>query len=115
MPPGRQAWQGCEACAMEPALILFNTVNPNRAEGAVTKPDGRGAGQRPTVFGNRVPRLIMSGGGFTNKELFDRYIHEQDSAAFRDLVSRYGPAVRRVCCGVLADVHEAEDAFQATF
>jgi RNA polymerase sigma factor (sigma-70 family) len=59
--------------------------------------------------------MIMRGGGSTDKELLDHYIHERDSAAFGELVVRYGPAVRRVCRGVLADAHEAEDAFQATF
>ena len=56
-----------------------------------------------------------AGGGSTDRELLDHYVHEQDSAAFQDLVSRHGSAVHRVCRGVLKDIHEAEDAFQATF
>ncbi len=35
--------------------------------------------------------------------------------AFRVLVERYGAIVMGVCRGVLGDVHEADDAFQATF
>jgi DNA-directed RNA polymerase specialized sigma24 family protein len=31
------------------------------------------------------------------------------------LVERHGPMVLRVCRSVLSDVHEAQDAFQATF
>ena len=59
--------------------------------------------------------MIMLAAGSTDRQLLDNYVHEQDSAAFRDLVSRHGSAVHRVCRGVLKDIHEAEDAFQATF
>ena len=59
--------------------------------------------------------MIMLGGGSTDRELLDHYVHEQDPAAFRDLVSRHGSAVHRVCRDVLKDTHDAEDAFQATF
>jgi RNA polymerase sigma factor (sigma-70 family) len=59
--------------------------------------------------------MIMLGGGSTDRELLDQYVHEQDAAAFRDLVSRHGSVVHRVCRDVLKDTHDAEDAFQATF
>src|SRR5262249_30854980 len=36
-------------------------------------------------------------------------------AAFAALVARHGPMVRRVCGSLLADPHDAEDAFQAVF
>ena len=36
-------------------------------------------------------------------------------AAFAALVARHGPMVRRVCRKLLADPHDADDAFQATF
>ncbi len=36
-------------------------------------------------------------------------------AAFALLFDRHGPMVLRVCQSVLGDVHEADDAFQATF
>jgi RNA polymerase sigma factor (sigma-70 family) len=48
-------------------------------------------------------------------ELLDRFAHRKDESAFAALVGRYGPLVLHVCRRVLADVHDAEDAFQATF
>jgi RNA polymerase sigma factor (sigma-70 family) len=53
--------------------------------------------------------------GSTDKQLLSHYVRERDPASFRNLVSRHGPAVYRVCRHVLGDEHEAEDAFQATF
>jgi RNA polymerase sigma factor (sigma-70 family) len=57
----------------------------------------------------------MRGTVASDSELLDCFIRERDSAAFRNLVVRHGPAVLQVCRGVLQDPHEAEDAFQATF
>ncbi len=51
----------------------------------------------------------------TDSQLLDCFVRDRDSAAFRSLVLRHGPAVLQVCRGVLHDPHEAEDAFQATF
>ena len=59
--------------------------------------------------------LVMPGVMANDSQLLDRFIRDQDSAAFRSLVIRHGPAVLQVCRGVLHDAHEAEDAFQATF
>jgi RNA polymerase sigma factor (sigma-70 family) len=53
--------------------------------------------------------------GATDGQLLNSFVAGRDSGAFRNLVSRHGPAVLRVCRGVLHDPHEAEDAFQATF
>ncbi len=47
--------------------------------------------------------------------LLERFRHERDEAAFAALVARHGDMVLRSCCRILGDVHEAEDAFQATF
>jgi RNA polymerase sigma factor (sigma-70 family) len=60
-------------------------------------------------------RKIMRGTVPSDRELLDCFVRERDSAAFRNLVVRHGPAVLQVCRGVLQDPHEAEDAFQATF
>ena len=51
----------------------------------------------------------------TDSQLLDCFVRKRDSMAFRNLVARHGPAVLDVCRGVLHDLHEAEDAFQATF
>ncbi|WP_237722735.1 sigma-70 family RNA polymerase sigma factor [Singulisphaera acidiphila] len=54
----------------------------------------------------------------TDGQLLERFAAAQGEAAelaFEVLVERHGPMVLRVCRGVLADSHEAQDAFQATF
>src|SRR5262245_33718749 len=48
-------------------------------------------------------------------DLLDRFIRERDEDAFAAIVRRHGAMVLTVCRGVLGDVAEAEDAFQATF
>ncbi len=56
--------------------------------------------------------------GLSDGELLERFVsREQDTAqfAFAALVERHGPMVFRICSRLLADVHESQDAFQATF
>jgi RNA polymerase sigma factor (sigma-70 family) len=57
----------------------------------------------------------MQGTAATDSHLLGCFVREHDSAAFRSLVIRHGPAVLQVCRAVLHNPHEAEDAFQATF
>jgi RNA polymerase sigma factor (sigma-70 family) len=47
--------------------------------------------------------------------LLERFVVDNDEAAFEVLVQRHGPMVHGVCRRILVDSHEAEDAFQATF
>ena len=54
----------------------------------------------------------------TDGQLLEQFATDRDEAAelaFSALVERHGPMVMRVCRGVLADPHDAQDAFQATF
>lgn len=58
--------------------------------------------------------------GLSDADLLERYTaraiaNTAGEAAFAVLVNRHGPMVWGVCRQILGDVHEAEDAFQATF
>jgi RNA polymerase sigma-70 factor (ECF subfamily) len=59
--------------------------------------------------------LGLDGGGLSDGQLLELFIAERDEAAFAALVRRHGPMVLRVCRHVVGDVHDADDAFQATF
>ena len=54
----------------------------------------------------------------TDGQLLERFATDRGEAAelaFATLVERHGPMVLRVCRSVLADPHDSQDAFQATF
>jgi polysaccharide biosynthesis/export protein len=54
----------------------------------------------------------------SDEQLLDEFVHKTGpaaEAAFQSLVNRHGPMVWGVCRNVLDQLHDSEDAFQATF
>ncbi len=71
------------------------------------------------AFGKQIRTLFDVGalGAMPDRGLLDQFARggETSEAAFATLVERHGPMVLRVCRGLLADGHLAEDAFQVAF
>jgi RNA polymerase sigma factor (sigma-70 family) len=63
----------------------------------------------------RASLLRRDGAGYTDGQLLEGFVSRRDEAAFEAVVRRHGPMVLGVCRRVLRHVHDAEDAFQATF
>src|SRR5579871_4465185 len=79
---------------------------------------GRGCGMADpelTAVLGYFRRMAAEGGGVRDAELLGRFAGNRDEAAFELLVWRHAPLVFGVCRRILHDVHDAEDAFQATF
>jgi RNA polymerase sigma factor (sigma-70 family) len=51
----------------------------------------------------------------SDRELLDRFLTARDESAFTVLIERHGPMVLGVCRRSLPNLHDAEDACQATF
>jgi RNA polymerase sigma factor (sigma-70 family) len=63
----------------------------------------------------RRAALRQDGAGLTDSDLLEQYVTQREEAAFEALLRRHGPMVLGVCCRVLRNEADAEDAFQATF
>jgi RNA polymerase sigma factor (sigma-70 family) len=77
---------------------------------------------RAKRYADDLETLFVAGalGGLGDAQLLDRFLeHDRDrkaaEKAFAALMERHGSMVLRVCAGVLGDIHEAQDASQATF
>ena len=65
----------------------------------------------------QIDRLFENGSltGLGESQLLDRFMAERDELALEALVEWHGPMVLGVCRRWLADSHDIDDAFQATF
>jgi RNA polymerase sigma factor (sigma-70 family) len=69
------------------------------------------------LVASAIESLLRAGSlvGLSEQELLERFVRDGDRRAFEAIVARHGHLVHAVCQQILADPHDAEDAFQATF
>jgi RNA polymerase sigma factor (sigma-70 family) len=69
------------------------------------------------VAKKQIDRLFEKGSltGLDESQLLDRFMAERDELALEALLEWHGPMVLGVCRRWLADSHDIDDAFQATF
>jgi RNA polymerase sigma-70 factor (ECF subfamily) len=78
-------------------------------------------GDRRCTAGKQLETLLTAGalGSLTDGMLLERFLsgrgNADSSSAFAALVGRHGPMVLDVCRAVLRNLHDSEDAAQATF
>jgi RNA polymerase sigma factor (sigma-70 family) len=65
------------------------------------------------ILGRRVADEDRA--AWSDARLLEGFLATADEAAFAVLVKRHGPMVLGVCRAVLGDLHDAEEAFQASF
>jgi RND family efflux transporter MFP subunit len=58
---------------------------------------------------------LQQAGAPTDGQLLEAFVARRDGPSFEALVRRHGPMVLGVCRRVVGNVHDADDAFQATF
>ncbi len=63
----------------------------------------------------RRAALLHKGDGPSDGQLLESFISRKEEIAFEALLRRHGPMVLGVCQRILRNLHDAEDAFQATF
>jgi RNA polymerase sigma factor (sigma-70 family) len=73
------------------------------------------ASLHPLLYHIRRLAALQADSSATDAELLERFVGRRDDDAFTCLLTRHGPMIWNVCRRILADVHRAEDAFQATF
>ncbi len=63
----------------------------------------------------RTAAAPADAGGTSDGQLLERFVTRRDEVAYGVLLRRHGPMVLGTCLRILNNVHDAEDAFQATF
>jgi RNA polymerase sigma factor (sigma-70 family) len=71
----------------------------------------------PKTVIQHIRRAVLwpDGGALSDGQLLESFIARKDEGAFHALVRRHGPMVLGLCRRILGNIHDADDAFQATF